>query len=249
LTPPTDLVMPPLWQMVFLISTGIVMIFTIIYAIRALLKEKDFVPILSLFGGLMVAGTVELVIGPLGYLWYPAIGQNAFVRANGTSIPLFVATGNAFWYGPGLILFGNLVYTASSKKKIWLLFGGALLADVFMEVVGVPVGVFTYYGNHGLRFFGIPLWWLVQNGALTVCIAWIVTSLRKSFLKGWKSVLIIPIVPCLSMAINAFIGMFAWLGIRTTSTWSVYAGTLASIGMALLAVDILTHIQQYCRQK
>ncbi len=149
LTPPTDLVMPPLWQMVFIIGTGIVMILTIIYAIRVLLKEKDFVPILSLFGGLIVACTVEFVIAPMGYLWYPVIGQITFAWTDSTSIPLFVATGNAFWYGAGLIFFGNLVYTASSTKKIWLLFGGAFLADVFMEVIGVPVGVFTYYGNQG----------------------------------------------------------------------------------------------------
>lgn len=239
--PPTNLIMSNLWQMVFLIGTSIVLVVTSIFAIRILIQKRDFVPLLSVFGGILTAGTIEFFIGPAGLLFYPTEGQIPFLQAAGRVLPLFVATGNGFWYGPALILFGNIVFKAKSKKKIWLLFGAVFLVDLIMEAVGTSAGVFVYYGNQGIRILGFPLWWLIQNAALTVVIGWIISHLRKSYLKGWRVILIIPMIPCLAMAANGFNGLFGWLGIHTTS-WMVYAGTLASMAMSLISIDLIAHV-------
>lgn len=247
--PPTGLVMPLVWQMVFLISTSIVLVVTTAFAIRMLIRERDWVPLLSVFGGLLVPLTIEFIYGPAGLLWYPPIGQIPFIQAAGISVPLFVATGDCFWYGPAMVLFGGLVSKADSKKKIWLLFGAVLVIDILMEIPGTAVGVFNYYGNQGIRLGGFPLWWLIQNGAMTVFVAWIIKQLRQSYLKGWRAILIIPIIPCLATASISFLALFAWLGIHTTSPWLVQGGTLASMAVALLAVDLLAHLQVKAFQK
>jgi hypothetical protein len=241
--PPTDLVMPSLWQMVFLIVTSLTLIVTTAIAIRSLLKDHDVIPLLSVLGGILTATTIEFIIGPAGLLWYPGEGQMSFIQAGERSLPLFVASGNGFWYGPAIILFGSLVSKATSCNKIWLLFAAVLAVDLGMEAAGIAAGVFVYYGNQGVRILGMPLWWLMQNAALTVFVGWIITQLRKTYFKGWRSLLIIPIMPCLAMAANGFNGLFGWLAIHTANSWSVYLGTLISVAMALISVDLLAHVQ------
>jgi len=237
--PPVDMIMPSMWQTFFLVATSITLLLMSLYCLWILWRDHDSVPILTVFGGVIAAGTIEHIIGPAGLLWYPSIGQNSLIEFAGRSYPVFIFTGNGFWYGPAMILLGGLLVKAKSKLHIWMIFGGIALFDLGMEAFGSWTGVFRYYGDQGIRLFGFPLWWDFQNGALTLLIAWIIVQLRHSYLKGWRSLFIIPMIPCLAMAGNGFEGLYAWLAINSNIPRLVLPGTLASVGMALITVDLV----------
>jgi hypothetical protein len=63
-----------------------------------------------------------------------------------------------------------------------------------LEIMAIQANVFEYYGDNPTRVFGLPFTSMVQNAFLYVFMASIVT-LAAPYLRGWRSLLFLPVIP------------------------------------------------------
>ncbi len=119
----------------------------------------------------------------------------------------------AMWWPFGALL-GYIFYAALMRNvktgALWTAFALSGLADIMFEETLLRYGgIYTYFGHQPLVLLGyFPWWWLFANVAalyLSVAIAY---RFREWF-NGWKSVLILALMPL------CYIGGFAFSGLPT----------------------------------
>lgn len=98
-----------------------------------------------------------------------------------------------------------------STRKLWIIYGVAVLTDVIAEIVFLGVGgLYVYYGNQPLVVIGgrvnLPLWWMFMNNAgLFLGIA--ILYRYRDYFTGLKSLWALVILPLAYLGVNAAVAM------------------------------------------
>ena len=117
----------------------------------------------------------------------------------------------AMWWPFGTIL-GYIFYIGLQRNittgKLWLCFALSGAADIIMEELLLRYGgIYTYYGHQPLVLLGnFPWWWLFVNVS-SIYLGVAIAYRFRERLNGWKSILLLPLIPL------CYIGGFAFAGL------------------------------------
>lgn len=196
--------------------------------------------LLIVLGGGMT-GFVEPLVDLLGACWHPRLGHGVAYEFMGRPIPWWIVAVYFAYFG----VLGIWNYAAFTKgatmRTIRLWFLVPMLADVVVELIMLPKGLYIYYGQQPLVVFGwLPLWWVPCNSIgefLGISLA----VLMVPHLRGWKLLWLLVIMPVADVVGYGIIAMPSWIVINTPSPyWLVQLGGLTTFVLAFLTVHVVS---------
>ncbi|MEQ8515056.1 MAG: hypothetical protein RIC38_05570 [Chromatocurvus sp.] len=201
-------------------------------------RRGDRLPLYAFIG----AGLV-IIYEPLGdvlaNVLYPVNGQWTWIDLMGRPIPVFIGL-LYFWYMsvPGLY-FLKRQEEGLTKRELWMLYARSLALATAIELYGVNVDSWIYYGDHAYRVFGVPLWCPITYSGFLVSISaglylmatrlprshqWLVIFGLPAFMAGGHMVCALPASAAL---------------LTTNNPIWIWTGATASIGLSFLSLYVL----------
>jgi hypothetical protein len=235
--PPVDMVMPPI-NTVVAIANFVVLAFVTVFAAREARRTRSWIPLLILVGAAL-ASLQEPIYDIVGAVWYPDHDTVAFNRAFNVSVPLWLIPGYA-WYIGGL---GNVMYRKMrpgvAHRPLWQYYFLFWLANFALEMPGLNLGIYRYYGDQPFRVLGFPLWMAVTNGLMPLMLGALFNALRD-VLVGPAALLTIVLVPMVVGATQIAAGWPTWLALNSGGGHgATLVGALLSLGLALSVIYLL----------
>ena len=106
----------------------------------------------------------------------------------------------------------------------------AWLADAALQITGAQLHLYHYYGYQPYQIGGAPAWWFTIDAALPILAGGAVFVMRHRLI-GWRSLVIVPIVPGMYAGLNAAAGWPLFSAINSHPavlvTWLCGAATMA----------------------
>jgi hypothetical protein len=239
--PPVDMVMPQGAQQFFLIANTVVCVIALLFAER--MRRKTGAPtgyLLLLAGAAAVVN--EPVVDILGLCWFAANGAIPLFKAWGVTIPLFMLPVYC-WYvgGQSLIAFGA-VSRGATTAQLFRLYAAFALVNVALEVPGLSLGIYAYYGNQPFQFLGFPFWWPICNALMPIVMAAIAFRLRPH-LKGAGVLLLILVGPMAAGLTNGAIAIPVWVALNSgMPPWGASLAGLVSLTLGMMLAFLVTRL-------
>lgn len=206
----------------FTLWAGGAVVVLIPWAIRRWRKRNDYVPLLVLVGALGTA-TVEPIIDHMSHLWWATDLPGPFLKAFGLDIPALMPPCYAVF-----VMSSYWVYTrlqrGSGYRDVFLMWATISVGDVVLEVPGVQLGAFRYYGDQPFEFLGFPPHVAWTNGTAFLLIGAILQVLLPRT-TGWERAAV-------AFAAPAFGFTAGW----AATAWPVWVGLNSSASNAVLHV-------------
>jgi hypothetical protein len=231
-TIPYDMVADPTASLAFLGFTAVSFAGVLVWASLHFTRTRDKLPFVLMLGGAL-CGFQEPVGDILGATFYPLNTPLLVFDAFGRHIPLYVFVGESMFFASALYIAYRFLAIGMPARKLLGVIAAFSAFDALMEMTCIHFHVMTYYGNNPVLVLGLPLYSIVQNGALAVVGGWILLALvpRLSGRRVWWLALIIPFG----------FGLQAWL-----TTWPMYLGlnsgfsqaTMLALGLTATALNI-----------
>lgn len=234
---PWEAIMPPGPQMMLTALSALMLVLSIWFVVKETRRRGDLVPIYAFLGGGLI-----IIYEPLGDILanvlYPVHGQLTWIDLFGRPIPVFIGL-LYFWYmSVPAIYFVKQVEQGLSTPRLWRLYFFTLAIAVGIELVGVNVGAWVYYGPHPFMFFGVPLWCPVTYSgflmSISIGLQLMVTGLNRKH--HWLVMFGVPVFMCgghLAISLPAAAALFS-----TADPMWIWLGGTASICMSLLLVYV-----------
>jgi hypothetical protein len=231
--PPVDAIAPTA------VASGATTFFTVVALIALAYAfwdwRKSGRPILLfilLGGGLTVL--VEPFVDLMGACWHPIRGQGVAFQFMGRHMPWWIVAVYFAFYGAQGGLVYSLLRKGVSTRTLFLLLLIPMAADVAIEEITLPTGLYIYSGSQPLMLFGhLPYWWVPCNSfGLMIGIS-LVYKLAPS-LRGLRALVVPFLLPIGDLIAYVVIGMPSWIVINTAGVpwWLVQAGGVASYLLA-----------------
>lgn len=238
--PPYDMhVLGKTWEYGFSIVQVIIVLGSFVYAIRASRRGGTLIPFMCMIGGAMTIFLEPLVDAQL-QVWWPIHFQPDILVIWGRNIPLMVLPVVTWYFGLNAAMRYQWMVDNGPATKLWKLYAIEVACALALEPPAIQMNLWHYYGEHGLRIFGYPVWWPFVGGACCMAAGTLVYLLAP-YLTGAR-VLLTPFIVVMGVA-AAYWGvgwpMFNVLNVEP-SVWVVYLASAASIGLAFLVVWICT---------
>ena len=185
-------------------------------------KAKSPVLLLILMGGALCY-LQEPIMDHLGAVWYPTINQvPTILHAFNCYIPLWVLPGYGLFVGALSVVLYRKLDAGMTVKQLWIFNFIIWGADIMLELPGLNLGTYVYFGHPALMFFNFPMTWAMSNTCIDMISVAILVGF-KDFFTGWRMALI-PVV--ITMANGAAQG---------ATEWPVFC----TLGMSLLVVHLI----------
>lgn len=207
-------------------------------------RRGDWVPAYAFIGGGLI-----IIYEPLGDILasvlYPVHGQVGWITLFGRQIPLFIGL-LYFWYmSVPALYFLRRAEQGMSRASLWRMYFFSLAIAIGIELAGVNVGAWIYYGPHPYVVFGVPLWCPVTYSGflMTISIGLHLMATRLLRRSHWLVMFGVPVAMCgghLAMALPAAAAMFS-----TAQPQWIWLGGTMSIAMSLLTVHFASLV--YCK--
>lgn len=243
---PWDAPMPHGPQLFLAAMACIVFVLSLWFVYKEVRRRGDFLPIYAFIGGGLI-----VIYEPLGDIlvsvFYPIQGQIGWIELFGREIPMFIGV-LYFWYmSVPAIYFVKRVEQGLTKITLWKLYFFTLVVAIAIELFGVNVHAWIYYGPHPYVFFGVPLWCPVSYSGFLVSIAiglqFMATKLDRKH--HWLVMLGVPFFMAgghMVISLPAAAAMFS----TDNPVW-IWLGATATIGLSLLMAHVAALM--YCVDK
>lgn len=232
-TAPVDMVMPPLAQQWMIYLNWIPVVIILVLALRHWKTRGSPIGVLFLLGGALTTLN-EPVVDILGKCWFPALGSQVLFTAWGVSIPTYMVLVYAWYVGGQAFLAYRLYEKGITVKGVFGLYATLAAVNVVLEVPGLQVPMYSYYGNQPLVVFGFPLWWTFCNALMPLMMAGIVFRLEP-VLRGLRQLLVIPLTWMVAAATNGLVAAPVWLALNSGGGLGLAHGAaLLSLGMGIM---------------
>jgi hypothetical protein len=212
----------------FFIAGAAVVILAVPWAVRAVTRHRNWVPLIVILGGL-ICSLEEAMLDMLGHLhWAPNL-QMVYTNF-GVSVPALI---------PLCFVIRN---GAKLPHYFMLLAMGAGL-DALMETIGINLGVYKYYGIQPFEFLNFPYWWAFINGSSFVAVGSLLAYFVPRLRGGRKWLLLM--VPSYGMAGTYFtVGWIHLLAHNSTlPEWARWVASALMMVEACFFMVILHHLQ------
>lgn len=165
--PPEMAVMNPALQQQFLSMQYPPVVLLGAYAIWIAIRHKSIVPVFIYLGG-GLAYLAEPLVNVLGLVWFPQEGLQAVWGTLGRKVPLFGFLAYLWFLGGMTVILYDRLRSGLTGRGIWIAYGIFVLAECILEIPGLQIGAFTYYGNQPFVVAKFPLWWAFVNAAAPI---------------------------------------------------------------------------------
>lgn len=238
--PPADMVMPQTPQLIFMVFVHLPFVVLLGFAIAAYLRHRTPVPLLFMAGG-AVAAVFEPIVDVLGMCFFPRPGQWVGLELFDRPVPVFMwAVYSWFVGGQAFLLWQRMQRGSLTGRGLWTFWGISWGVNAVLELPGLLMGVYTYYGAQPFEVLGFPLWWPAINATMPVVAAFLAHKLWPH-LAGWRVLMIVPIVPMADGMTNGAIGWPVWGALNTDLGYpATYPAALVTFALAGLTVWAVT---------
>jgi hypothetical protein len=233
--PPVGMHMSVPGQTIFTIGVTLPLVVFVILAVRQLRKERDTLPLLCLAGGALCM-FMEPVVDVLGQCWFPRTNQWIGLETFGRPIPMFMWPVYTWFIGGQAYLFYRAFtkgLTRTRLMQLWLLVWGV---NVVLETPGIWMNVYTYYGKQPFNLWGLPLWWPPVNATMPIVAGFALWKLLP-YLRGWRVLGVIALLPMADGLTNGAIGLPVWSALNTRlGFWATYPAAVVTFGLGAFTV-------------
>lgn len=240
-TPPLDShIRTELGEWLFLGVNTAICLAGIIYAAFHSKRARTWIPILCMVGGMACIYTEAIVDSHL-QVWWPIHNQIDAWSAFGREIPIMVIPIVGWYFGLGTYVRWALLNKYGAALPVWKVYLGEVFAAILLEPPAIQLHLWHYYGEHGPRLFGYPIWWPFVGGACGVVAGTLLWKLTP-YLKGWRVALVPVLIPMATMAVYWAAGgpMFNALNMEPEQEWISWAAAATSVGFCFFIVWICT---------
>jgi hypothetical protein len=231
-TPPVDMVMPAANTAIAIICYVLLACFACWAAYEGR-RTRSAIPLLVLVGGALTALN-EPLLDHVGAIWYPQFGPAPVFRAFNVSLPVWAVAAYGLYVG-GL---SNIVYKWMSKgmsrTQLWSAYFSIWVFNLGLELPGLNLGIYRYYGDPALNFFGFPLCWAMTNVTIPILVSSVLIGYRGLFV-GARALLLLPLVPMIGAAAESAAGWPSWLSLNAgVGPTTKLLAAFATLGCSML---------------
>lgn len=242
-TAPVDMVMPALAQTWMGYLNWSLVLVVLFFALRYWKSSGSPVGVLFLLGGAL-ATLNEPIVDVLGKVWFPAVGAEVLITAWGVSIPTYMVPVYAWYVGGQAFLAYRLYERGLTTKQMFRLYAAFAAVNVLLEVPGLQIPMYSYYGNQPFVVLGFPLWWTFVNALMPMTMAALVFRLDP-VLRGPRRLLVIPMTWMAAAAVNGMVAAPVWVALNAeggtlalthaAAVVSLFLGLMLCYGLSLMA--------------
>lgn len=236
--PPVGGAMDYQLQTIFTVVLWCICAVFFVMALRHWRKSGSPLSLLVLIGGGLCM-FIEPIVDVMGLCWFWPQGQFVLFEAFGRPIPTWILPTYIFYVGGQALYTWQRLEKGESMAGLFRLYAIFALVNVLLEEPPLHMGLYTYYGAQPLQPFLLPLWWAVPNAAMPIVLGALVYAL-KPYLKGWKLLLIVPLMPMGDALTNAAVAWPVWMTLNSSDQLMVTtAGALLTLGLGLILMWVL----------
>jgi hypothetical protein len=237
--PPNGLEMHAVGQTIFTIFVTAIWVVAIALTVRYWRRHHSTVPLL-----LLAAGTICIVFEPivdvLGMCFFPRSNQWVGLEIFGRPIPMFMYPVYSWFVGGQAILVWHLLQRGMTRRRIWQLWLTIMVVNVFLETPGLLMDVYVYYGSQPFNPWGLPLWWPPVNAGMPIVAGYLVYR-TAPLLRGWKSLLILALLPMADGVANAATAWPVWITLNTNlGMAATYPAALLTLGLGAVLIWVVS---------
>jgi hypothetical protein len=239
--PPADMMMPHGPQMAFIIGNVLVCMIAAIAAERYRRRTGSVVGFLLLLAG-AAAVVNEPVVDILGLCWFAANGASPLFKAWGATIPAFMLPVYCWYVGGQALVAYAAIERGVTTTQLFQLYGLFAVVNVLLEVPGLNLGIYAYYGRQPFRLLQFPLWWPICNALMPIVIAALVFQLLP-YLTGVRCLLITLLGPMAAGMTNGAIAIPVWVALNSGAPlWGTSLAAVISLCLGLTLAFLVTRI-------
>ncbi len=236
--PPVDMVMPATANTVFIVVSYAAMAIVAVLLALDGVRRKNAIGLFCLIGG-AIAFVTEPAWDILACVWYPDKEHSPILRAFNYSIPYWMLPAYALYMGAQGYWMSRQFAAGITAGRLWTLFFVFWVSNALIEVPGINLGLYTYYGDQPFQLFGFPLWMAMTNSLIPITVGAALYGLRN-VLTGWRSLLVIPMLPIIIASGEAAFGWPVWLTLNSGLGFvATHAGALVTLGLSVSAVYLI----------
>lgn len=224
----------------FFVAGAAVVVFALPWAIRAAVKNKNYIPLLVMGSGL-ICSLLEPMLDLLGHLHWSRSLIPAFTNF-GITVPALIPLCYVAFLGLEAYWCYFVIRNGAHRWHFVMLLGMGIITDAVMETIGINLGVYLYYGVQPYELFNFPYWWGFINGGSFVTVGAIL-AYAVPRLHGPAKLLILFSAPAGMMV--AYFGV-GWVHIlahnSTLPTWARWIATTIMMVMMVGWMFVLHHL-------
>lgn len=234
---PWDAVMPAGIQMVFTVISVVLFGLALWFVLKENRRRGDYIALYAFLGGGLIS-VYEPLGDTLAAVYYPMQGQIVWHEFFGRGTPVFIGV-LYFWYmSIPAITFLRQTEKGITRRSLWGEYLFTVALAIGIELVGVNLNAWIYYGPQPFLFYGVPLWCPVTYSGflVTISLGLHAMATRLDRRHHW---LVILGVPAFMAGGHLFVSLPASLALYSTNDplW-LWLGASASIGLSLLLVHV-----------
>ncbi|HTK65807.1 MAG TPA: hypothetical protein VL595_25720 [Pseudonocardia sp.] len=237
--PPVDQPLDLTGQTVLTAATSVVALGFALFTLRLCLRRRTWAPALLLASGVLCL-VLEPVYDDQFHIWFHDRGQMwGTYSAYGMTQPVWVPITYAWCYGGLALLVWRRLMDGMTRAGLLRMTGMLWAIFTVFELVGINLGVYTYFGDHPLRLFGLPIWVEIPNTVLTV-VAAVAFARLEPLLHGIGRASLLAVVPA-AFAMLSFGAAFPTLVVISEvgrPTALVYGATIVSLALAVAMLHL-----------
>lgn len=231
--PPRDLVMPHVPELLFLGGSIVFLVALVVVAARDLVRRKDA----TLFA-LLVAGALAAIVEPIvdvnGLMYLPENGAIQAFTLYDRAMPWFVVTAYAGYFASLAYAGYRLLLTRPTAGRVLKTYAGMVVFNIAFETPAVLLGVYSYYGDQPLNFWGFPLWWGLVNPLTSMAVATFIVIVRGRLRPAAVLAATVAALPIAAGAANGAAAWPMWLALNSGFGMGVkYLAALITFAIAL----------------
>jgi hypothetical protein len=239
--PPVYLKMPKTAETIFNIGIGIPLVLCVLVAVQRLARKRDPLFAYCLIGGLLAA-SFEPIVDVLGLVYMKEQGAVHTFTIAGRTMPLYICFVYT-WYvgGIGYIAY-RLFERGVTRKQLFAIWAVVCGIDIALELPGILVHTYLYYGKQPWSIGGYPLWWGFVNPVMPMAAGAILYKI-KPHLSNWAMPFaVIATIPMADGIANGAAAWPMWAALNQTHSsyvWT-YLASIVTLGLSLFCVWIIS---------
>jgi hypothetical protein len=239
--PPMEMVMPAMPQTIFIVANLAVCGAAFVYAEYYRRRSGSAVGFLLLLAG---AATVinEPVVDVLGLCWFADRGSIGLFTAWGVTIPIFMLPVYSWYVGGQALVAYIAIRSGVTTQRLFRLYAIFAAVNVALELPGLNMGIYAYYGTQPFEAFGFPFWWPVCNALMPIVMATLVYGLLP-YLSGVRGIWLVLLGPMAAGMTNGAIAIPVWVALNSGAPlWGTTLAALVSACLGLTLAFLVTRI-------
>jgi hypothetical protein len=182
------------------------------------------------------------VVDVLGLCWFADQGSIGLFRAWGFTIPAFMLPVYCWYVGGQALIAFDAIQAGITSRRLFRMYAVFAVVNAALEIPGLNMRIYAYYGAQPFQIFGFPLWWPICNALMPIVMAAIVSRLAP-YLAGPRRLLIVLLGPMAAGMTNGAIAVPTWVALNSgVPIWGTRLAALVSLILGLTLAFLVTRI-------